>query len=88
MQGTGALCRMDMAGAGDMENMECVGSKGNMECAGNKGDMECAGSKGDMECVRNKGDMKYMGSMEGARDMEGSAGVWKVWRGKTVFLRF
>lgn len=50
--------------------------------------MECVGNKGDKECVRNKGDMKYMGSMEGARDMEGSAGVWRVWRGKTVFLRF
>ncbi len=50
-----------------------------MECVGSKADMECAGSKENMEC---------MGSMEGARDMEGSAGVWKVWRGKTVFLRF
>ena len=50
-----------------------------MECVGSKADMECAGSKENMEC---------MGSMEDARDMEGSAGVWKVWRGKTVFLRF
>ena len=50
-----------------------------MECVGSKADMECAGSKENMEC---------MGSMEGARDMEGSARVWKVWRGKTVFLRF
>ena len=31
LQGTGALCRMDMAGAGDMENMECVGSKAEMK---------------------------------------------------------
>ena len=55
---------------------------------GSKGDKECVRSKGDKECVGSKGDMKYMGSMEGARDMEGSAGVWRVWRGKTVFLRF
>lgn len=34
------LCRMDMAGAGDMENMECVGNRGNMECVGSKADME------------------------------------------------
>ncbi len=57
-----------------------------MECAGSKADMECVGNKGDMECVRSKGNMKYMG--KGARDMGGSAGVWRVWRGKTDFLRF